>query len=173
MVFIVCMVQPLVSKIYTIKLGRSPWNRAQCLAPFHFLLNWLINLLCQQTFIFLFWILIISTQQIWHFFLYIGKLHTHPVILKLMTSPSTLLQREEVPFGLNLNGMRDFAYLYIYYYKNKSYYSWSWGSGAWKKKKKKPGTYSWNHWSSTACSFSPGITNKLARNGQSIEMRVG
>jgi hypothetical protein len=34
----------------------------------------------------------------------IGKFHTHPVRLELTTSPSTLLQREEVPFELNLIG---------------------------------------------------------------------
>lgn len=46
--------------------------------------------------------------QIKPFFFFIAKLRTHPMILKLKSSPSTtlLLQKENVPFELELIGSR-------------------------------------------------------------------
>ena len=43
---------------------------------------------------------------------FIAKLHTHPIVLKLMSSPSTtlLLQKENVPFELELIGSRGNMY---------------------------------------------------------------
>lgn len=46
----------------------------------------------------------LSLHFFFFFILFFRKLHTHPVSLESMTSPSTLLQKEEVPFELKLIG---------------------------------------------------------------------
>jgi hypothetical protein len=47
--------------------------------------------------------------QSFFFFFLISKLHMHLVGLEPMVSPSTLLQREEVPFELKLIGLESFS----------------------------------------------------------------
>jgi hypothetical protein len=55
------------------------------------------------------------------FVLIIGKLHWHPVGLESTTSPSALLQMEEVPFELKLIVEHVFCYLKSVLFFEKSF----------------------------------------------------